>query len=99
MLSKVKLVFILEAKNELPKQRNRVHWVHPFSAEAKGEKCFRKIYENVRNFETKFFGYYRMSFKSFDDLLIKIKYKHKISNKCSRKTYNNYKVSKKGSWI
>ena len=27
MLSKVKLVSILEAANELPKQRNRVHWI------------------------------------------------------------------------
>ena len=41
MLSKVKLVCILEAANELPKQRNRVHWVHPFNVEAKGEKRFR----------------------------------------------------------
>ena len=34
MLSEVKLVCILEAANELPKQRNRVHWVHPFNVEA-----------------------------------------------------------------
>ena len=30
----------------------------------------QKVYENVRNFETKFFGYYRMSIKSFDELLV-----------------------------
>jgi hypothetical protein len=70
MLSKVKLVYILEAANELPKQQNKIHWVHPFNVEAKGEKRFRKFYENVRNFETKFFGYYRMSIKSFDELLV-----------------------------
>ena len=70
MLSKVKLVYILEAANELPKQQNRVHWVHPFNVKAKGERRFRKFYENVRNFETKFFGYYRMSIKSFDELLV-----------------------------
>ena len=68
MLSKVKLVCILEAANELPKQRNREHCVHPFNVEAKAEKMFRKFYENVRNFETKFFDYYRTSIKSFDEL-------------------------------
>jgi hypothetical protein len=31
---------------------------------------FRKFYENVRNFETKFFGCYRMSIKSFDEPLV-----------------------------
>ena len=66
----MKLVCILETANELPKQRNRVHWVHPFTVEAKGEKRFRTFYENIRNFETKFFGYYRMSIKSFDELLV-----------------------------
>ena len=35
----------------------------------KENKMLRKLYENVRNFETKFFGYYRMSIKSFDELL------------------------------
>ena len=70
MLSKVKLVCIVEAANELPKQRIRVHWVHPFNFEDKGEKIFGKFYENVRNFETKFFGSYRMSIKSFDELLV-----------------------------
>ena len=70
MLSKVKLVCILEAVNELPKQRNRLHCVHPLNVEAKGEKRFRKFYDNVRNFETKFFGYYRMSIKYFDELLV-----------------------------
>ena len=33
------------------------------------KKWFRKFYENVRNFETEFFGYYRMSTKPFDELL------------------------------
>ena len=33
-------------------------------------KNVQKDYENVRNFETKFFGYYRMSIKSFDELLV-----------------------------
>ena len=56
MLSKVKLVCILEAANELPKQRNRVNWVHPFNVEAKGEKRFRKI--------TKMFGILKQSFSA-----------------------------------
>ena len=38
MLFKVKLVCIVKAANELPKQRNRVHWVHPFNVEVKGGK-------------------------------------------------------------
>ena len=35
MLPKVKLVWNLEAASELSKQRNRVHWVHPFNVKAK----------------------------------------------------------------
>ena len=71
MLSKVKLVCILEAANELPKQQNRVHWVHPFNVEAKGKKKGSESFDkNVLNFETKFFGFYRMSTKSFDEVLV-----------------------------
>ena len=103
MLSKEKLVCILVAANELPKQRNRVHWLHPFNVETKGKKRLRKFYNNVRNFETKFFSYHRMPIKSFDELLVLLRphisrsntSKHKISNKCRR----NYKVSKKRPWI
>ena len=70
MLSKVKLLCILEAANELPKQQNRVHWVHPFNVEAKGEKRFRKFTRMFRILKQSFFGYYRMSIKSFDELLV-----------------------------
>ena len=48
MLSKVKLVCILEAANELPKQQNRVHWVHPLNIEAKAEKRYRKSTKTIR---------------------------------------------------
>ena len=51
MLSEVKLVCILEAANELPKQRNRVHWVHPFNVEAKGKKgseTFTRMFEILK---------------------------------------------------
>ena len=41
-----------------------------FMSRLKGKKRFRKLYENVQNFETKFFSYYRMSIKSFDELLV-----------------------------
>lgn len=70
MLSKVKLVCCLEASNELQKQRNRIHWVHPYNVDAKAENRFRKFYESIRSYETKFFGYYRMSIKSFEELLV-----------------------------
>ena len=56
MLSKVKLVCILEAANELSKQRKWVHWVHPFNVEAKGEKGS----ENC----TRMFGVLKQSFSA-----------------------------------
>ena len=69
MLSKVKLVCCLEGANELRIQRDRVHWVHPFNVDGKARKRFRHFYGSIRSYESKFFGYYRMSIKSFDELL------------------------------
>ena len=52
-------------------QKNEIWYIgfiHLIS-KLKGKKV-QKDYENVRNFETKFCGYYRMSSKSFDELLV-----------------------------
>lgn len=64
---------VMLGADNMPKVRNRVHWIHPINIEAKAEERFRKFSDNIRNFEIKFFGYYRMSMKSFDEYCRHIK--------------------------
>ncbi|KAL4135909.1 hypothetical protein QTP88_007491 [Uroleucon formosanum] len=57
-----------------PVQRpRRQHWVHPMNDERKTSRRFSKFYNDIRLYEEKFFLYYRMSVKSFDELLKKIR--------------------------
>ena len=67
-------------------------------------KNVQKVYENVRNFETKFFGYWRMS--SLDELSGFLRPHISRSNTSIRlaisteeRLNNNYKVSKQRPWI
>ena len=55
-----------------------IGFIHLMS-KLKGEKV-QKVYENVRNCETKFFGYYRMPIKSFDELLVLLRPRISRSN-------------------
>lgn len=72
MFSKLKIVCALEAADlleEPPEKRRRQYSVHPFHAERESSKRFIKFYQDIRKYEDKFFGYYRMSINSFDELL------------------------------
>lgn len=53
----------------LLRTNHRSHWIHPFFRERDAGERFRTFYNNIRKHETKFFGYYRMSVKLFDELL------------------------------
>ncbi len=61
------LVCALEACGELESINNRNLWVHPFIRDKPYE--FQTFYGHIRNNDSEFFGYYRMSIKSFDELL------------------------------
>lgn len=72
-LSKLKIVLALEAANLLRERKCRKTWVHPFNSERERRQRFEKFYSKIRKYNDKFFGYYRMSQTSFDELLEKLK--------------------------
>lgn len=54
-------------------KRNRLHWVHPINRRREEAGLFRILFEDLRNDQTKFFNYFRMSMSSFDELHDKLK--------------------------
>ncbi|KAJ8949391.1 hypothetical protein NQ318_007487 [Aromia moschata] len=55
------------------KRGKRIYWIHPYVAKRKELGDFYKLFMNLRNHEDKFFIYFRMSIKSFDELHEKLK--------------------------
>ncbi|XP_063241738.1 uncharacterized protein LOC134541921 isoform X3 [Bacillus rossius redtenbacheri] len=69
-MERVSVVCLAESLGLLDKPRNkRKYWVHPYNKERASSNRFRSFFEEVRKHEDKFFSYYRMSVKSFDELL------------------------------
>lgn len=68
-LSKLKIVLALEAADLLREPKCRTTWVHSFNSERERNKRFEKFCSKIRKYDDKFFGYYRMSQKSFEELL------------------------------
>ena len=50
------------------KQRKR-YWVHPYLESRDESKHFELFFEELKKYGDKFFGYTRMSLKSFEELL------------------------------
>lgn len=69
MLSKLKYICALEDAGLLKEPVKRKYWVHPFHSNFEAREKFKTFFSNIRNYETKFFEYYRMSISSFDELL------------------------------
>lgn len=53
--------------------RKRKYWVHPILKTRLSHSLYVTLYPKLREHEEKFFNYFRMSIKSFDDLLEIIK--------------------------
>ncbi|KAB0803058.1 hypothetical protein PPYR_00028 [Photinus pyralis] len=51
------------------KRRKRKYWVHPILRDRLTHGQFITLYPKLRQYEPKFFNYFRMSKKSFDELL------------------------------
>lgn len=51
------------------RDRKRRYWVHPILSHRLTESQYIILYPKLRQFGLKFFNYFRMSIKSFDDLL------------------------------
>lgn len=65
----IKILCALEAAGELKQPVTRRFWVHPYFVHRESSDRFVKFYEGIRKYAEIFFGYYRMSVKSFDELL------------------------------
>ncbi|KAF2890722.1 hypothetical protein ILUMI_15451 [Ignelater luminosus] len=61
----VALLLRMKAKKRYKKQ----YWVHPVISQRLMKGQFCKIHNDLRDHPNKFFQYYRMSMRSFDDLL------------------------------
>ncbi len=55
------------------RRRTRKHWEHPIVAKRLEFGTFYTIFPKLRENKKKFFNYFRMSIKSFDELHIKLK--------------------------
>lgn len=68
------------------KRRKKQYWVHPVLSQRMLKGQFCKLYSDLRDYPNKFFQYYRMSVKSFDELLKivgpKITYQDTTWRKC-----------------
>lgn len=71
----LKVLCAAEAAGELdePTPPKRRYWVHPLNSDREKNKNFSEFYGNIRQHPEKFFEYYRMSVKSFDELLAKLR--------------------------
>jgi hypothetical protein len=71
--------YILKQRN-LKKCTKREMWVHPLLAQRLLKGCFTTLSIDLRESEKKFFNYFRMSIKSFDELLFKLQSEVRVSN-------------------
>ncbi|CAH1979183.1 unnamed protein product [Acanthoscelides obtectus] len=63
------LTVILYRRWQKRRDRRRRYWVHPILSHRLTECQYIILYPKLRQFGPKFFNYFRMSIKSFDDLL------------------------------
>ncbi|KAL4121053.1 hypothetical protein QTP88_013637 [Uroleucon formosanum] len=83
--SRKRVVFAyLVYKNYLSK-KNRRYWVHPFTDSRLLRGHFSTSFEDLRNNPEKFYNYFRMSVKSFDELAARLIDKIKKNDTYMRK--------------
>lgn len=79
-------IVALLLRKKLRKQRKRKFWVHPILSDREHRGQFYILHEDLRKHPRKFFNYYRMSEKSFLELLKiigpKISYQNSKWRKC-----------------
>ncbi|MPC65271.1 hypothetical protein E2C01_059404 [Portunus trituberculatus] len=60
---------LLHRRLKRRKRRGRRHWIHPVLQDRLTHGMFATLYPSSREHEAKFFNSFRMSVKSFHDLL------------------------------
>ncbi|MPD03386.1 hypothetical protein E2C01_099023 [Portunus trituberculatus] len=61
--------WVLHRRLKRRKRRERRHLIHPILQDRLTHGMFATLYPSLREHEAKFLNYFRMSVKSFDDLL------------------------------
>lgn len=67
------LALLLYRRRKKRQRKNRLIWIHPINLRRKEVGAFYTLFEDLRNDDAKFFNYFRMSIKSFDELLVYLK--------------------------
>ncbi|XP_025407183.1 protein ANTAGONIST OF LIKE HETEROCHROMATIN PROTEIN 1-like, partial [Sipha flava] len=70
----------LYLKQKRTKRELLQHWVHPINCERYTNGHYVKLYYKLREDSSKFFNYFRMSVRSFDELLLCIKNDIQLQN-------------------
>ena len=65
----VSCVWLFYRRYKRRRQRQGEFWVHPILRDKLTHGMFVTLYLKLREYKPKFFNYFRMSIKSFDDLL------------------------------
>lgn len=71
--SKVIVMLCLHRRLKKRRRNTRIYWVHPITTLRMKFGAFYTIFPKLRENEDKFFNYFRMSIKSFDELHEKLK--------------------------
>lgn len=72
-VEEIACVWLLYRRYKRRRQRQREYWVHPILRDRLTHGSFVTLYPKLRQYGPKFFNYFRMSVKSFDELLSIIK--------------------------
>ncbi|CAI6374002.1 unnamed protein product [Macrosiphum euphorbiae] len=81
---KKKIIFAYLVYKKYILKKKRRYWVHPFTDSRLTCGIFYTSFNNLRENDEKFFNYFRMSVKSFDELAAKISTKIKSQDTCMR---------------
>jgi hypothetical protein len=87
-------LWVLYRRMKRRRQRYRKYWVHPILRKRFTTSFYITLYPSLRNYEPKFFNYFRLSIKSFDNLLELIKEEIKADTHAIR-----YCISPEGKLI
>jgi len=68
----LKVVAAYHVHKKRKTRRNRGVWVHPINEQRALKGAFVTLYSKLREDDQKFFNYFRMSARSFDELVGKI---------------------------
>lgn len=72
-MNRKQLIALLLFRRRIKRRRNRLIWVHPINEMRKEVGIFYTLFKQLRQDDTKFFNYFRMSITSFDELHGRIK--------------------------